>query len=914
MNFFRRKTQRDAAPQTLHTLPAAAAVEQEKRSQMFAGEYDVSAKVQIGQSVSSKASRRRNYFTLRTSPSRSLQKDISLNCQPATPAAAATALAATVADDHQPLSAEKPDFDISNRTLVKDASSMARRHSILGFSFMEKRGLRKVSGSHADTTVPEMAHDGRKRLPRLDSGRRGRHVSSSVRRSSDSSDESSGGDSDDTLASKDAAAADMMIAAPAGAAVGGAPVLPIPPLLSPAASQSPGCMGHHPNNHTIRVSSVTFADDGFDGSLALLPSAVHTTSPAAAHAAAHAATDCVSLPVSARHHSTRMAHLPSSDTADNGHSRQFDNCNALQPAATAEVAAMAQLSREGIKQARLRTPSADLPASAAQTPLQPAQLLPVSAYGGNGPVFSGSVRTPEPAHTGVATSAAPERSVSRVGSQHASGPEPSDKGTVAVGSNGARINVQDEGLSPLTPAPQRRQLSLSRRLMPLGAPSSLSTGWHSNASAARSALFSSGIGLQLQPSSSDMQQCSSSCFDASLAPSLGSQGTSSATRADQPSLASTTRHSSLPHHRHHHHHHNDQHEEPRSKGRGSINIKRSGSGLGKLVAQPTATQQARMDAWAADDDDFSAYEYDVSGAFFDLPLLPKPSSSPKALAGGSVSQDRPSGVDTPASPSFCASASTASGSPSAAAKASDECSTPRSRLSSTSTVVEDGQYGAEQYRRIFVASARKLQWQSAQRGISGIMHIRNTMAKAGELYIVASGGKRLDSYQITVEALSDLYANGGDSPAIGQQRDGLFTSPRRYIMSSLSRSRSSSSLPDSAAAGANEVYPAAKPRGEMSSMRDMLRRLKRDQAPIADSELIGFGNGDLVSLSPVDSVGIGAGLSGSSGRTGSAVEGSGGDSYTSTRVLPTYRPHRRRRGNRRGGGASGGLRAAAAVQ
>ncbi|KAJ1940871.1 hypothetical protein EC988_006911, partial [Linderina pennispora] len=230
---------------------------------------------------------------------------------------------------------------------------------------------------------------------------------------------------------------------------------------------------------------------------------------------------------------------------------------------------------------------------------------------------------------------------------------------------------------------------------------------------------------------------------------------------------------------------------------------------------PSAHEQQKMDAWAADDDDVSNYEYDVSGAFYDMPSLPK-------TTAGDIG-DR-----------YALAATVGGSSPKQQQKRHDRrgCSfssiSPTSRLSSSSTVIESDELTAEQLKHIFVASARKLRWQKPQRGISGLMHIRNTMAQANARYMARMGGERLDKYQQVIVSLSDLYTNEGSVPS-ASRCDGLYT-----LRSAGAQWRVDSAAPSQ---GSQMAVSRDQRAGEASESDSGV-----DQSPIADSELLGFGS------------------------------------------------------------------------
>ncbi|KAJ2611028.1 hypothetical protein GGH99_005946 [Coemansia sp. RSA 1285] len=210
-----------------------------------------------------------------------------------------------------------------------------------------------------------------------------------------------------------------------------------------------------------------------------------------------------------------------------------------------------------------------------------------------------------------------------------------------------------------------------------------------------------------------------------------------------------------------------------SRAQSVMSKKRSGNGLGRLFhpPPPTAAEQARMDAWTEDDDDFATSEYDLTGVLFELPT-----------ASLLAAELRPT------------------------ARKSDD-GAKGSRLSSTSTVVDDSALSAEQSKRLYCASAHKLQWPAnRRRGMAALLHIRNAMARANEHYIVASGGRRLSGLTTVHAMVAELCA-----------RDDRF-----YEGAVVARAQS------------------------------RLRRIASAAAVVSDRELIGFGSGDLVSLDAAD--------------------------------------------------------------
>ncbi|KAJ2159242.1 hypothetical protein GGF46_003172 [Coemansia sp. RSA 552] len=236
--------------------------------------------------------------------------------------------------------------------------------------------------------------------------------------------------------------------------------------------------------------------------------------------------------------------------------------------------------------------------------------------------------------------------------------------------------------------------------------------------------------------------------------------------------------------------------------------RRSSGSLSRLslTPQPTATEQAKMDAWTADDDDFSAADYDLSGAHFELPLTPT-----SLLASPGADQTAYSGITRVRGQKL---------------KQLGQCMTPGSRLSSTSTAVEENGLSPDQYKRIYISSARKLQWQGPGRGMACVVHIRSIMAKANECYVVVSGGRRLEApHPPPRDVLTALYVH--------RQGDSVLQAPVR--------TRSADCLNPHVL----PVMPA--------------RRLKGPgYADDGDSEapytadLLGQNAGDLVSLDPID--------------------------------------------------------------
>ncbi|KAJ2079912.1 hypothetical protein H4R24_003441 [Coemansia sp. RSA 988] len=272
--------------------------------------------------------------------------------------------------------------------------------------------------------------------------------------------------------------------------------------------------------------------------------------------------------------------------------------------------------------------------------------------------------------------------------------------------------------------------------------------------------------------------------------------------------------------------------------------RRSSGTLGKLTMtpQPSAVEQARMDAWSADGDDFLVKDYDLSGANFEMPCAP---ASLNAYMG--ADRCAYAGVPLTAKP------------PSPV-----ECATPASRLSSTSTVVEENALSPDQYKRIYSSSARKLQGSPSRRGISCIVHIRSIMAKANERHVVVTGGRALGSRLLPCDALADFYAHAAE-PVVVRQFSPV-AAPRSVAL------HCPATLPvDYELSG---TPPSARPQS-VGSMQQLV--VRQPAAPSADAELLynadllGPDAGDLVSLDSVDAL----------------------------NVLPVYRPMRRRKSDRR---------------
>ncbi|KAI7823991.1 hypothetical protein BX661DRAFT_199954 [Kickxella alabastrina] len=323
------------------------------------------------------------------------------------------------------------------------------------------------------------------------------------------------------------------------------------------------------------------------------------------------------------------------------------------------------------------------------------------------------------------------------------------------------------------------------------------------------------------------------------------------------------------------------HRHPMNKGdhRNSSSSSCKGSlSLGRVALAPSQMkeiEQRKMDAWAADGDEFSAYEYDLSGAYFELPTMHITAAS----------------VSTQSKLSVAATAR----------RSGTECGIPGSRLSSTSTFVDESVLSLEQCKRVYVSSMRKLRWQGSggrRQGIRGMLHIKNTMAKANEQYVMVSNGQCLDAYQVTRDMLSEFYILGSSSRDTYSTNDGSSSGyPARarsmasmrqhqHLMRKLRPAISVEVLGGPAGAdgfGSSRIVTAP-----MSSPPDLTDGAAgiADKAVfqafggahISDSELLGFGAGDLVSLAPAVNAELYIGQQ-------------------------TYYPHRRRRAGRRSASA-----------
>ncbi|KAJ2500666.1 hypothetical protein GGH96_002522 [Coemansia sp. RSA 1972] len=289
--------------------------------------------------------------------------------------------------------------------------------------------------------------------------------------------------------------------------------------------------------------------------------------------------------------------------------------------------------------------------------------------------------------------------------------------------------------------------------------------------------------------------------------------------------------------------------------------KRSAGTLSKLslAPQPTQAEQARMDAWTADDDDFSADEYDLSGVYFELPSTPTqllPSAITAKSSGSTAKQT------SPALPGK--------------AEQNNACATPGSRLSSTSTVVEECTLSPEQYQRMYRCSAHKMQWPGRGRAMSSMIHVKSIMAKASECYVVVSGGRRLDVGPKPRDMFSGMYLHDSAPPA-GDLLGGPYPVRSRSVtcMQQLLR-RPQSELPGAVPARRRSLdgslLDMAAP--TVSSGYDILYNADL----LYNVDLLGASSGDLVSLAPTCVT----------------------SDYNNT--VPVYRPYRRRRAGRRTSG------------
>ncbi|KAJ2397951.1 hypothetical protein GGI05_000368 [Coemansia sp. RSA 2603] len=190
-------------------------------------------------------------------------------------------------------------------------------------------------------------------------------------------------------------------------------------------------------------------------------------------------------------------------------------------------------------------------------------------------------------------------------------------------------------------------------------------------------------------------------------------------------------------------------------------------------------EKRKIAAWNDDDDEFSAYEYDLSGAYFELPVIS--SKGVKFPACNELSKN-------------LATASTARstlGSSATRSTKTSEYNSRGSRLSSASTVCEENVLSADQCKRVYVSSMRKLQLQSRRRhGMRSVLHIKNAMTKANKNYAAVSGGCGLDAYQLSFEMIAEFYMLGGGSSSRNE-----LTTARRARSSSAFCSPSPASAP-----------------------------------------------------------------------------------------------------------------------
>ncbi|KAJ2413124.1 hypothetical protein GGI10_003261 [Coemansia sp. RSA 2530] len=313
--------------------------------------------------------------------------------------------------------------------------------------------------------------------------------------------------------------------------------------------------------------------------------------------------------------------------------------------------------------------------------------------------------------------------------------------------------------------------------------------------------------------------------------------------------------------------------------------------LGKLLLTPpppSAAEQAKMDAWTADDDDFSATDYDLSGTYFEL--MPTAKRATVDVSGSGRRK-----------------------------LSSAECTTPESRLSSTSTVVDEGvaMLEPEQYKRIFVSSARKLQLQCGRRGMSCVVHIKTMMTKASEHYVVVSGGRSLDAYRISRQVLADLYLSDSREDS-GKETESLVTTQQLPATAYPARRRSAGgsyqthrrarqpgagkereprpavavavASGDSSPASVVEV-PLSSPPPLSPSAEIADAALARIATAAEEAELAEFGMGDLVSLGPL-----------------TAMSSSSSSEADTHNKRASYRRYRRRRASKWGmvdGGGAG---------
>ncbi|KAJ1792988.1 hypothetical protein LPJ67_001394 [Coemansia sp. RSA 1938] len=284
--------------------------------------------------------------------------------------------------------------------------------------------------------------------------------------------------------------------------------------------------------------------------------------------------------------------------------------------------------------------------------------------------------------------------------------------------------------------------------------------------------------------------------------------------------------------------------------------KRSAGTLSKLslTPQPTQAEQARMDAWTADDDDYSADEYDLSGVYFELPSTPTqllPSANTATSSGSTVKQTSPALSDK--------------------ATQNNTCATPGSRLSSTSTVVDECTLSPEQYQRMYRCSAHKMQWPGRGRAMSSMIHVKSIMAKASECYVVVSGGRRLDVGPKPRDVFSGMYLHDNAPPA-GNLLGGPYPVRSRSVACMQQLLQRPGVVPPRRRSLDGSLLDMAAP--TVASGYDVLYNADL----LYNVDLLGASSGDLVSLAPA------------------CVSGD----YNNT--VPVYRPYRRRRAGRRTSG------------
>ncbi|KAJ2897452.1 hypothetical protein IWW38_001720 [Coemansia aciculifera] len=310
--------------------------------------------------------------------------------------------------------------------------------------------------------------------------------------------------------------------------------------------------------------------------------------------------------------------------------------------------------------------------------------------------------------------------------------------------------------------------------------------------------------------------------------------------------------------------------------------------LGKLLLTPpppSAAEQAKMDAWTADDDEFSANDYDLSGTYFELVPTSKQVVADEVPMLGSGRRKHSVG----------------------------ECTTPESRLSSTSTVVDEGAaaLGPEQYKRIFVSSARKLQLQCGRRGMSCVVHIKTMMTKASEHYVVVSGGRNLDAYRISREVLAELCLSASAEDSVKERLPLVMTQQRQHSTAYPTRKRSVGGAQQAqrrSRRAAPEAECGSRPAVAVETLSSVVEVPLSSPPPLSPSAEIAdaamakiateaeaavlaeYGMGDLVSLGPTTST--------------------SSDDDEAHNSRPTYRRYRRRRASKWGySGVAGAIAA-----